>query len=663
LAYGPLYNTYSDEAAPFAFIPVLLTFIRGAAIGAVQPSGIAQIVLLAICEVIFLLTLHAFRPFNAPTSMNAYHTFFSIIRLITTLLMIAFAPTLDVSESTKGWLGYAILLLHAIVLVFGFFLNAIQTLIEVAARSSSVGAGNRDARGGLSKVFGMRQLSKRARRREVRTSLTSDAAILTQDGDAKSLQFRDGGRSRSLSASSAILLQNGTSGGGRDRTSTGLISDFGGETSPGYTTPGATSPNLHVQKDGTGVVSGPTTRRGTLGSKRLDQGDAFYRQPRPRRPTMEAALSDDPRSPDSADFVAAPYRDSPDRQVGDRGEGPSDLGSPVHRNSITPAFLRDSHYSDNNSDPYLSGGQRVPIDYTVRESDFLYGVRRGQALSNTHSRRLKTGPADPVGPVSSATGWFKSMFGGGKKEKPKGFEVVRSRPYPLAALDEDGDEGATEMQHPYRDSPDSEIARGGFHGQQATAGAEAGSGFDGPQLLGPIDMGDDIRIPSRIGSRTSVPSVYDGQATAGAPSAPGIPRRSSKRTPSMDIGGIFGDGTKAPSPVYGGRRSRHGSRSGSGNNINAPQQVIAEEERPRSAHYLLANSTAQSRSTTRLPFGGADFAPDSSEPSPDPTPEERSPYRNVRESVASSVYPASEGGTPLAGGGVGFDDRSMYRAS
>lgn len=29
LLYGPLYNTYSDEAAPFALIPAILTFIRG----------------------------------------------------------------------------------------------------------------------------------------------------------------------------------------------------------------------------------------------------------------------------------------------------------------------------------------------------------------------------------------------------------------------------------------------------------------------------------------------------------------------------------------------------------------------------------------------------------------------------------------------------------
>ncbi len=156
LLYGPLYNTYSDEAATFALVPVLLIFVRGIAIGAVQPSGIAQLVLLAICEVILILTLHAFRPYHSPTSMNAYHTFFAIVRLLCTLLSVAFVPSLGLTEAPKGWIGYVVLLMHAIVLVFGFFLNAIQTIVEVAARLG--GAGGEEgvdggaARGGLVKV-------------------------------------------------------------------------------------------------------------------------------------------------------------------------------------------------------------------------------------------------------------------------------------------------------------------------------------------------------------------------------------------------------------------------------------------------------------------------------------------------------------------------------
>ncbi len=156
LLYGPLYNTYSDNAATFALVPVMLTFLRGIAIGAVQPSGIAQVVLLAICEVITILTLNAFRPFHSPTSMNAFHTFFAVMRLVTIVLSVAFLPSLNVGDAPRGWIGYIILLLHAIVLVFGFFLNACQTLIEVLARLAGAGGeetvGGGAARGGLVKV-------------------------------------------------------------------------------------------------------------------------------------------------------------------------------------------------------------------------------------------------------------------------------------------------------------------------------------------------------------------------------------------------------------------------------------------------------------------------------------------------------------------------------
>lgn len=153
LLYGPLYNTFCDDAAAFAAVPIIVTFMRGIAIGAVQPSGIAQLVLLAICEVVTILTLVAFRPFAAPTSMNIYHGCFSMVRLLAILLSVSFVPSLAVSEGTRGWIGYVILFLHAVVLVFGFFLNALQTLIEVIARLA--GAGDYDGgatRGGLVKV-------------------------------------------------------------------------------------------------------------------------------------------------------------------------------------------------------------------------------------------------------------------------------------------------------------------------------------------------------------------------------------------------------------------------------------------------------------------------------------------------------------------------------
>lgn len=180
LLYGPLYNTYSDSAAPFAFVPILITFMRGVAFGAVQPSGIAQLVILAICEISLIVALNGSRPFMNQTSMNAYHTFFAAVRLITVLLSIVFIPSLGVAESSKGWVGYTILLLHGCVLIFGFFLNSAQTIVEVAARS--FGLAGRDAQTGQARgsILHWRMLKKRQDRPAPaeRESLASDAAMM-----------------------------------------------------------------------------------------------------------------------------------------------------------------------------------------------------------------------------------------------------------------------------------------------------------------------------------------------------------------------------------------------------------------------------------------------------------------------------------------------------
>ncbi|KAK5151340.1 hypothetical protein LTR04_006628 [Oleoguttula sp. CCFEE 6159] len=586
LLYGPLYNTYSDDAAPFALIPVLLTFIRGVAIGAVQPSGIAQLVMLAICETILILTLHAFRPFQSPTSMNAYHTFFATVRLVTTLLMVAFVPSLGVTEAPKGWLGYAILLLHAIVLVFGFFLNAVQTLIEVAARMAGAGGDERHgaARGGLVKVFGMRQLSRRQQRRGGnRNSMGSDPAILTQDDDSKSIRLM-GGRSRSLSASSQILLNQHA---GPDQRISGFDQFSQGGVDYLTIDPGTPSGHSHFSylPDAVGSAGPSSSQRPTLGLKTEPVADPYYRPPRQRRPTM------DPYTPGarsrgswtSGDWANKPYEDSPERtEPKDSGEGPSSPFSP-ERGAPLPAYLRQ-HRDD--SDPNLVGhdSRRSQTDYAVREVDFYYGVR-GPALSNLPTRRLKTGPADPMGPVSSATGWMKKLFGGKSKERGKGFEVVRSsRAPPSGAVLGEELHASPRLHHdPYLDFSDA----AGHHGQSSDSkettddeggaklrrgrtqysesdydrpfpndddlGLENEGGLyaarvhrisDIPPTLAPIEMTGGIEMPSRVGSRASATlrrneargdtNVVTDVGLDFGFNSPTIPRKSSRRTPSMD---------------------------------------------------------------------------------------------------------------------------------
>ncbi|EFY89777.1 integral membrane protein [Metarhizium acridum CQMa 102] len=418
LRYGPLYNTYSDEAAAFALIPVLLNFVRGVAIGAVQPSGISQVVLLAICEVIQIFTIHAFRPFQSSTSMNAYHTLFAILRLACLLLMVAFAPSLGVTEGPKGWIGYAILLIHGSVLFLGFFLSALQTIVEVVARL--LGAGGDDitglTRGGLSKIFGMRQLSRRETHRTApsrASQLSSMAMLHAEEGASRTGYSVPSGRLRSASGASygGIAAQNQRSSSVLDSADMWSAGHRHVDTNSSYIpgTPGETSTFS--------FVASPTVGRPILASGHMEPSDPYYRPPR-RTANNNANLRDSTHSD------TAP---------------PNALGLDPKQAALTAATAGESGEVSGEdtaraATPAPPGGiMNLPAnrpDYATREVDFYYGVRGPALNSDNPGRRLGTGPADPTGPVATATGWFRTLFGGKSKEKGKGFEVVRSSRMP-----------------------------------------------------------------------------------------------------------------------------------------------------------------------------------------------------------------------------------------
>lgn len=565
LLYGPLYNTYSDNAATFALVPVMLTFIRGIAIGAVQPSGIAQLVLLAICEVINILTLNAFRPFHSPTSMNAFHTFFAVVRLLTVLLSVAFLPSLGVKDAPRGWIGYIILLMHAIVLIFGFFLNACQTLIEVIARLAGAGGeegvGGGAARGGLVKVFGMRQLSRRNPRRSgrARQSISSDAAILAQESDQKSLQW-NGGRSRSMSGSSAILLNR--QGASENRTSVGLDSVSAGAAGDTPISGGASE--FSYLPDGSQAAGHGASAGGIVNFRNAETADPYYRPPRQRRTTMD---TNSPHGRTRGSWGSADWANkqwshhSPDLEGSPQPtEGPSASG----RGTPLPAHLGGAR---DRSDSDAEEPRQSKTDYATREVDFYYGVR-GPALSNQPTRRLKTGPADPTGPVISASGWIKGLFGGKTKEKGKGFEVVRSsRAPPMGrqtpsgaivpgeetrysdepgvnqpersrdlALSDQGDAiGAGTRHLPDEESP---VSSEDEEGDQRSISEEDWppnresqiSQF--PPTLPTIETPGGIELPSRIASKASSRPTRESTRRSAKPS---IPRKSSRRDSSTDL--------------------------------------------------------------------------------------------------------------------------------
>ena len=537
LMYGPLYNTYSDEAAAFAMIPIILTIVRGIAIGAVQPSGIAQVVMLAICEVIQMLTLHAFRPFHSPTSMNAYHMGFSLLRFITVILMVTFSSNMGITEGPKGWVGYAILIIHGCVLLFGFLLNSLQTIVEVIARLA--GAGGDDVRGqtrgGLSKIFGARQLSRRVDRRgaQSRQSQLSTSAML--DNAAKGAYAYGHVRNGSNASMGNIMHQRNSSM--LDARSVDAYSLPLGNFTP--TTPGESS--FSLPSPGQATRPQPTA-------------DPYYRPPRARRGTLNELGSSTPNqghgSQGSIDLPArANHGGAPGPDDDLEAPNPNPGRAAAAPSAYAPVFAPRA-------------------DYSTREVDFYYGVRGPALKSDGYGRKLGTGPADPTSPVATATGWLKGLFGGKTKDKGKGFEVVRSARMPPAMRarggefgDETPPEGIPVAMGVLRNGPiesDDEDARPKLKRSRSgtvesvkrdlldEAGDPRGAEDDDarldipkiakePPLLPDLDAGESFKVPSRIHSKASRnPSQRSVQMPPDSEPAPEVPRKSSKRNSQID---------------------------------------------------------------------------------------------------------------------------------
>ena len=491
----------------------------------------------------------------------------------------------------------------------------------------------------------MRQLSRRNPRRhqQARRSIASDAAILGPEGDQKSFQM-NGGRSRSLSASSAILLNRQNTGDPRRSVGLDSVSASGAALNQGdsesapYTPsngraasafsylPGASQASGHGGSGGAGIVN----------LRNAEAADPYYRPPRARRLTADA-YTPGPASRgswNSADWANRRWSH----------HSPANEGSPNRiesfplsgRGTPVPAHLGGTR---ERSDSNAEDPRRSKTDYATREVDFYYGVR-GPALSNLPTRRLKTGPADPTGPVSSATGWLKSLFGGKTKDTGKGFEVVRSSralqpnsrtasralaldeqvPYsddPSAqpaiernrALDlsDDGDAIGGGTRHlPQEDEPspldsDDERDMGRYNSEDEIPSANRESQVSPfPPSLPTIETGGGIELPSRVPSRASSTLARDNTRDRRRP--PNVPRKSSRRhSPYGDLGYTRNESVRLstipPSPQTTPQRSTR---------LYDPDQPIQGRLEPpeTSANRLPFESHSDDAQDDRLSGGG-----------------------------------------------------------
>ena len=124
-------QSQSVGARNFALITYCLTFVRGIAIGAFQFSALAQIAILTACELAVLISEIILRPY---TSRVSSQTCVTVARLITILLSSAFLPggsLVATGENWVEWVGYAILLMHVIVLVSCFLLPSLWQIAQL----------------------------------------------------------------------------------------------------------------------------------------------------------------------------------------------------------------------------------------------------------------------------------------------------------------------------------------------------------------------------------------------------------------------------------------------------------------------------------------------------------------------------------------------------
>lgn len=593
LRFGPLYNTYSDQAATFAFVPIVLQFCRGVAIGAIQPSGLAQLVVLAICEVIQIFTLNAVKPFQSPTSMNAYHTIFSCLRLITILLMIAFVPSLGISEGPKGWIGYAILIIHGCVLIFGFLLSALQTVLEVVIRMMGAGRDSTmgQTRGGLSVIFGMRQLNKRESHRAIpsRTSQLSTSAMIDTEKANRAGYMLANGRVRSGSGASlgTIMAAN------KHRSSSILdsIDVYSKGHRPGDS-PASYLPGTPGEASTFSFLASPNVARAppapvghapTLAA--LEAADPYYRPPRRRRGTNEHS----PQEPMGPTFgIDQPGQLQPPGQTGEPGEGAAGISR-----GATPVAPATGLGLPGTSNAALNAVPNRP-DYSTREVDFYYGVRGPALNSDGLGRKLGTGPADPTGPIATATGWFRNILGGKGKDKSKGFEVVRSSRMPPAMArnagfgDETPPEGIPVALGVLRNGPiDDEDEDDKLQPNRAPKPTDTLLNEDGD----PHDLGNEAEAahipgePEPVSPVTSDDEDDEDVSSSKYYDAPDIPRKSSKRD-SANL-------SHRHLPSLSAIESRPGSHAG-------PSQP--GEERSEQAHKHTSSLSVDPPKLPNLPF-------------------------------------------------------------
>ncbi|KAG0029185.1 hypothetical protein BGZ81_004047 [Podila clonocystis] len=129
LKYGALYNTLTEEGTLFFLVTLLVRFLWGLVISMLSSFGIAQVAVLIVVELGYILVIAVKWPFS-DSSDNKFHLFLGVIRIVITGCGLAYIHELHASPEVRQLFGYIQMALHLVVFIVVFAL-AIWNTIQV----------------------------------------------------------------------------------------------------------------------------------------------------------------------------------------------------------------------------------------------------------------------------------------------------------------------------------------------------------------------------------------------------------------------------------------------------------------------------------------------------------------------------------------------------
>ncbi|KAF5389485.1 hypothetical protein D9757_004302 [Collybiopsis confluens] len=115
-APGTLYGQYRPAGRLFFLAIIIAAFFRAIFISLVQSTGLAQVVLLLILEIILVVAVFTLRPHKS-RGADVFSSFLGIVRVVCTGLMVAFIESINVKAIPRYAIGLVLAVIYSVTTI------------------------------------------------------------------------------------------------------------------------------------------------------------------------------------------------------------------------------------------------------------------------------------------------------------------------------------------------------------------------------------------------------------------------------------------------------------------------------------------------------------------------------------------------------------------